>query len=89
MGSLEGISEKDEDYIRSEEQQEDKNDDILRNMLDFRDEEIKTSEFYSNFEIIKLNSSSSNSFNDLLKDDYQINQKRIIPTKNNNIKEYQ
>ena len=70
MGSLEGISEKDEDYIRSEEQQEDKNDDILRNMLDFRDEEIKTSEFYSNFEIIKLNSSSSNSFNDLLKDDY-------------------
>ena len=89
MGSLEGISEKDEDYIRSEEQQEDKNDDILRNMLDFRDEEIKTSEFYSNFEIIKLNSSSSNSFNDLMKDDYQINQKRIIPTKNNNIKEYQ
>ena len=89
MGSLEGISEKDEDYIRSEEQQEDKNDDILRNMLDFRDEEIKTSEFYSNFEIIKLNSSSSNSFNDLLKDDYQINQKRIIPTKNNNIKENQ
>ena len=70
MGSLEGISEKDEDYIRSEEQQEDKNDDILRNMLDFRDEEIKTSEFYSNFEIIKLNSSSSNSFNDLMKDDY-------------------
>ncbi len=89
MGSLEGISEKDEDYIRSEEQQEDKNDDILRNMLDFRDEEIKTSEFYSNFEIIKLNSSSSNSFNDLMKDDYQINKKRIIPTKNNNIKEYQ
>ena len=89
MGSLEGISEKDEDYIRSEEQQEDKNDDILRNMLDFRDEEIKTSEFYSNFEIIKLNSSSSNSFNDLMKDDYQINQKRIIPTKNNNIKENQ
>ena len=70
MGSLEGISEKDEDYIRSEEQQEDKNDDILRNMLDFRDEEIKTSEFYINFEIIKLNSSSSNSFNDLMKDDY-------------------
>ena len=89
MGSLEGISEKDEDYIRSEEQQEDKNDDILRNMLDFRDEEIKTSEFYSNFEIIKLNSSSSNSFNDLMKDDYQNNQKRIIPTKNNNIKENQ
>ena len=39
MGSLEGISEKDEDYLRSEEQQEEKNDDLLRNMLDFKNDE--------------------------------------------------
>lgn len=40
----------------------------------------------------KLNTSSSNSLNDLLqassKDDYSLAKKRIIPTKNNNIKEY-
>ena len=51
MGSLEGISEKDEDYLRSEEQQEEKNDDLLRNMLDFKNDEkelMYASEFNKN-----------------------------------------
>jgi len=47
MGSLEGISEKDEDFVRSEEVLEDKSDSLLWNMLDFREteQEIYSSEF--------------------------------------------